>query len=174
VRGDIIELASRVKRLSLCVCVCVLEGGTRLMELTSSLTHTVHTQVETVKENENKQGEREEKRKKKSWKSTHQKWTTWIDTVMFHTQHCNRNATDRRVRPVQRYQFSSSVLNPTLMNSRRIYPTRKSRSVSKNYEQWTTFGGRNTSQNDMGVNWRRVAISTSCIYFNNRFEEFGQ
>lgn len=70
-RGDIIELASREKRLSL--SVCVLEGGTRLMELTSSLTHTVHTQVETVKENENKQGEGEEEKKKLS---THQKWTT--------------------------------------------------------------------------------------------------
>jgi hypothetical protein len=101
------------------------------MELTSSLTHTVHTQVETVKENENKQGEREEKRREEGKK----KLKIHTPKVMFHTQHCNRNATDRRVRPVQRYQFSSSVLNPTLMNSRRIYPTRKSRSVSKNYEQ---------------------------------------
>jgi hypothetical protein len=44
------------------------------MELTSSLTHTVHTQVETVKENENKQGEREEKRRgKKKVENPHTK-----------------------------------------------------------------------------------------------------
>jgi hypothetical protein len=38
------------------------------MELTSSLTHTVHTQVETVKENENKQGEGEEEKREKKLK----------------------------------------------------------------------------------------------------------